>query len=524
MIKKLQDIVAVVLMLVPTVLMAQNHIIIPEPVSLHPKSVKFTTENLLTLVAEKELNFEAVYLSEILREEFNLNISIGKKPSPGNMIVLEVNDEIKQKEAYQLNISGSKICITGGSATGIFYGIQSLQQWMWNNYNLESKEVSCVNINDEPRYSYRALMLDPARHFLPVEDIKRYVDVMAKYKFNRLHLHLSDDQGWRIEIKKYPRLTEIGSVRKETEGNGIVHSGFYTQNQLRDLVAYAAKRHVTIIPEIDVPGHSVAAIAAYPHLTCFDEPLDVRTTVGVSKDLLCGGNDSVFIFLDDVIGELAEIFPGEEFHIGGDEAPLDHWKKCSKCQKRMNELNLESPQHLMSYFFKQVNRSLEKNNKRPLIWYELDVPLYPDNSTMFAWRNGLSQKVIKKSKEMGYQLIMSPGEHAYFDYPQAKGEKVCNWMPVLSLEQVYRFDPCMGVKDSETDHIIGVEATIWGEYVQNIDRAFYMTWPRGMALAEAGWSLDGKRDWTVFKGKLKIHLNTLSEQGVNYRKPKEIFK
>ncbi|MBR8535888.1 beta-N-acetylhexosaminidase [Carboxylicivirga sediminis] len=511
-----------IMLLIAVNLLAQEHKIIPEPSELQKREgvFKFSPAK-QSILSDSYLQFEASYLTDMLSSNFSIQAGVVTNEKLSNSIKLLVDESMTDREAYALEIDKNQIVIKGGSATGVFYGIQSLQQWMWGSYHAIENTVSCVKIIDKPKYEYRALMLDPARHFLKLEGLKQYVDVMAKYKYNRLHLHLSDDQGWRIEVKKYPLLTELGSVRKETEGDGVPHSGFYSQQDMKELVAYAAKRHVTIIPEIDVPGHSVAAIVAYPHLTCFDEELEVRTTPGVSKNLLCAGNDEVFTFLDDVIAELAEVFPGDEFHIGGDEAPLDHWKECPKCQKKLKSLGEDTPQYLMSYFFKRVNQSLQKNNKRPLIWYELDVPFYPENSTMYTWRMGLSSKVIKKSRKMGYKLISCPGEHAYFDYPQAKGEETCDWMPILSLEQVYQFNPAMGVKKS--DHIIGVEASLWGEYVKDIERAFYMTWPRGMALAEAGWSGSQNRSWKDFTNKLNSHFKYFDRIGVAYRFPAEVF-
>ena len=238
--------------------------------------------------------------------------------------------------------------------------------------------------------------------------------------------------------------------------------------------------------------------------------------------MLCAGNDKVYEFYDDILKELAEIFPSDRYHIGGDEAPLDHWKECPKCQKRIVEQKLESPQHLMSYFFGKINESLIKYGKKPQFWYELDVPFYPENSIMYAWRGGLSLKSIEKARKMGYQIICSPGEHAYFDYPQGKGEETCDWMAYLPLAQVYEFDPGYGLPDDEQSHIIGVEGTIWGEYVKDIDRAFYMTFPRALALSEAGWTQMSMRSWDSFKFRLFPVLNTLKNRGVNYRVPSEL--
>ncbi len=500
----------------------QEHTIIPEPLQVSDNNTTFNFSEETTIEAGLPLLFEAEYCKDLLQRDFDIETVVRTGHNYDGKIKLLLDKTISAKEQYQLWVSNDSIVIAGSTSAGVFYGLQTFKQWMWQHYNARTMTLKGVFITDQPRFPFRALMLDPARYFLPLDGLKSYVDVMAQYKYNRLHLHLSDDQGWRIEIKSYPKLTEIGSVRQETDGDGKTHAGFYSQDEMRELVAYAAERHIAIIPEIDIPGHSVAAIAAYPYLTCFDEKkLNVRTTPGVSKDLLCAGKDEVFQFVDAVITELSPIFPSEEFHIGGDEAPLDHWETCPKCQMRMETLDIENPRELMSFFFERVNKSLQKNQKKPLIWYELDVPYYPENSIMYAWRKGLSRKVIHQAYKNGYSVIMSPGEHAYFDYPQAKGEETCDWMPVLSLKQVYQFDPCMGLKPAKCDHIIGVEATVWGEYVRDIDRAFYMTWPRGFALAEAGWSSPEKRDWNVFKKKLKPHLDGLEKQGINFRKPIE---
>ena len=365
-------------------------------------------------------------------------------------------------------------------------------------------------------------MLDPARHFIPVKDVKRYIDQMAKFKFNVLHLHLTDDQGWRIEIKKYPLLTEIGSKRKETDGDKRPHGGFYTQDQMKELIAYAAERHIEIIPEIDVPGHSVAAIAAYTWLTCLN-PVEVRTTAGVSKDLLCGGNEKVYEFYSGVLDELCTLFPSAKFHLGGDEAPLDHWKQCKKCQAFMKAKGFDREQQLMSYFFNRMNEVLVKHGKTPLFWYELDVPDYPANTVTYAWRWGLTPKVIERSRELGCKVICAPGEYAYLDYPQWAGDMPeVNWgMPVTPLRKVYEFDPGYGLPREQQAHIIGVEATLWGECIKNIDRAFYMTFPRALAVAEAGWSVMENRDWESFKQRMFPLLSDLMRDGVSFRVPYE---
>lgn len=413
-------------------------------------------------------------------------------------------------EAYRLTVTPSEIRITGGSAAGVFYGTQTLRQLIDENGDLP-----CVTVEDEPRFAHRGLMLDPARHFLPVTDLKRFIDAMALYKFNVLHLHLTDDQGWRVEIGKYPRLTEIGSVRTETDGDGIPHRGYYTQAELRELAAYAAERHVEIVPEFDIPGHSVAAVASYPWLSCQTiDTLQVRTTAGVSPDLLCAGNDFTVAFVRDVVREIAAVFPSPRFHIGGDEAPLDRWAQCPKCQARKTALGLKTDAELMGWLLGQVSETLEEAGKKPMIWYETNVPRYPAEATMFAWRMGLTPAVTDSAAAYGWPLVLAPGEHAYFDYPQAADErpKGGEWMPILPLRRAYDFDP-------QGPTAIGVEATLWGEYIPDIDKAFYMAFPRALALSEAAWSRPENRSWERFRAKLPHQLRLLEQVGIPFRRP-----
>ncbi len=415
-------------------------------------------------------------------------------------------------EAYRLEVTPRKVQITGGSPAGVFYGIQTLRQLVDPNGH-----IPCVTIEDEPRFAHRGLMLDPARHFLPIEDIERFIDAMAMYKFNVLHLHLTDDQGWRVEIKKYPRLTETGSVRTETDGNGVPHSGFYTQDELRHLVAYAQERHIEIVPEFDIPGHSVAAVASYPWLACKTiDTLAVRTTAGVSPDLLCAGNDSTVAFIRDVMREIAAIFPSPRFHIGGDEAPMDRWAECPKCQARKAALKLEDEPELMGWLLGQAAEALAETGKKPMLWYETNVPNYPAGATMYSWRMGLTPAVIDSAAVHHWPVVLAPGEHAYFDYPQAADErpKGGEWMPVLTLRQAYAFKP-------QSTPATGVEATLWGEYIPTIERAFYMAFPRALALSEAAWSLPENRSWERFKAKLPGQLRLLKQANIPFRQPSD---
>ncbi|MEG0724499.1 MAG: beta-N-acetylhexosaminidase [Mucinivorans sp.] len=426
-----------------------------------------------------------------------------------------INGQIPGQEAYRLTINDRGALLEASTECGLFYARQTLAQLV------AADSVACMVINDSPRYAYRALMLDPARHFITIDNLKRYITLMARYKYNTLHLHLSDDQGFRVEIKAYPQLTKIGSRRTETEGNGVPHGGFYTQRELKDLVAFASDHFVEIIPEIDVPGHSVAAIAAYPYLTCRDTLLQVRTEIGVSKDLLCAGNERVFGMYDTIIDELCRIFPSRKFHLGGDEAPLDHWSQCPKCQKVKQDHGLKTNQELMSWFFDRVNRTLQRHGKSPLFWFELDVPRYPAGSTMYAWRHGLSMKAIDAARDGGYQIVCAPGEYAYFDYPEARGDipfKSSSWMGLTPMSKVYLFDPSYGLPADKCAHIIGVEATIWGEYTPTMEYIFARTFPRAFAMAEVGWSQMQVRCWDDFLVRAHKEAKFLEKSGVNYRK------
>ncbi|MDN5202248.1 beta-N-acetylhexosaminidase [Fulvivirgaceae bacterium BMA10] len=507
--------------------------IIPEPQDLEIQEGAFVLNNDLTIHLDKQFAValpEVTLLQQIIQHEVSIKVKVlsGKISSfAKGQITIRRDQRFKDPEEYILSIDKNGILITTSERHGLFYAIQTLHQIL--SFQLTDKndyKLPTIKIHDQPRFGYRALMLDPARHFLPIKDLKKYIDIMAFYKFNKLHLHLTDDQGWRIEIKQYPKLTEIGSRRKETDGDGKAHEGFYTQEQLRELVAYARTKFIDVIPEVDMPGHSLAVLASYPDLACFPGEFEVRTTPGVAKDLVCAGSEDVYSFYDAIIGELASVFPYPKIHIGGDEAPTDHWEKCSQCQGIIETKDLDGEHDLMAYFFDRINKTLTKHKREPMLWYEENVNTYPKGSTVFLWRLGTAERVIKATRQKGLNLISSPGEYAYFDYPQSSSDKIYapSWMPVLSLEQAYQFDPGYGLPESKQDHIIGVEGCIWGEGVKDIDKAFYMTFPRALALSEAGWSVMRNRSWQNFSLKIKQHLNFLLERGINYRPPTELYK
>lgn len=483
--------------------------IVPEPLSIVLNEGVHQKGTRITVLSEEDasLDFVAGVLSSLVQHDLKSHADIHRR----SFYKLGVDTSLfHNPEAYRLTVTPREVQISGGSAVGVFYGVQTLRQLIDEN-----GDIPCVVIEDEPRFAYRGLMLDPARHFLPVADIKRFIDAMALYKFNVLHLHLTDDQGWRVEIDQYPRLTEIGSIRDETEGDGIPHKGYYTQEELRVLVAYAARRGVEVVPEFDIPGHSVAAVVSYPWLACRQiDTLRVRTTAGVSPDLLCAGNDSTVTFIRDVVRELAAVFPSPRFHIGGDEAPLDRWKQCPKCQARKTALGLETEAELMGWLLGQAAETLSDVGKKPMCWYETDIPVYPEGVTVYAWRMGLTAAVTDTAAVHGWPLVLAPGEYAYFDYPQADDERSADWMPVLPLRKTYEFYP-------QGEPTIGVEATLWGEYMPDIDQVLYMAFPRVLALSEAAWCQPEKRSWEWFRTKLKSHYLLLEKAGIPFRRPSE---
>ena len=386
-----------------------------------------------------------------------------------------------------------------------------------------SGKIAPIEIDDQPRFGYRSLMLDPARHFLPAEDVKFYIDQMVRYKYNVLQLHLTDDQGWRIEIKKHPRLTEKGE--------------FYTQEELKDLVHYAAERNIQIIPELDIPGHTVAVLAAYPELGCSHTDT-VSKIVGETVNLmLCANNDKVYSLYKDILAEVASIFPAPYIHLGGDEAIIDaNWGKCEYCQSLMKQLGYTKPTELMNYFFGKILPVVRENGKKPMLWCELDnirMPAheylfdYPKDVVLISWRHGLTPLCTKLTAHHGNTLIMAPGEYTYLDYPQYKNDfpEFNNWgMPITTLETTYQFDPGYGLPAGQQAHIAGVNGTLWAEAMPDINRVTYMTYPRGLALAEAGWTQMEHRNWESFKKRMFPNLSDLMKRGVSIRIPFEIVR
>lgn len=421
---------------------------------------------------------------------------------------------LQNPEAYILKINKKEILIIAGTANGAFYALQTLYQLLPPDiYSdkvspVKNWSVPCVEITDSPRFAYRGMHLDVCRHFFPVEFIKKYIDALAIHKMNRFHWHLTDDQGWRIEIKKYPLLTQVGSKRAETlvgqyyenfpqRYDDEAYDGYYTQAEAREIVAYAAERFITVIPEIEMPGHAVAAIAAYPFLSCTGEKLKVATKWGVFQDVFCP-RDTTFGFLEDVLTEITDIFPSKYIHIGGDECPKDRWKACPDCQARMKSLGLKDEHELQSYFIQRIEKFLNSKGREIIGWDEiLDGGIAP-NATVMSWRGNAGGITAAQS---GHHVIMTPNDFCYFDhyqtYPLTEPTAIGGFLPI---EKVYSFQPQPDkLTPDENQYILGAQANVWTEYIKTPDQVEYMVFPRIAAMAEVLWTAQKDRNWERFR-------------------------
>lgn len=428
-------------------------------------------------------------------------------------------DKSLAEEQYRLTIDPKdRIVITGGSAKGVWWGLQSLSQILIDSASKAEGgqlKLAGLEIEDWPEFAYRGAMLDCCRHFIPFEDVKKYIDIMAYHKLNTFHWHLTEDQGWRIEIKKYPLLTEIGSKREDTLVNhlrekeenrvydGHPHSGFYTQEQARELVAYAAARQITVIPEIEMPGHAEAALASYPYLGCRQTGYVTLPVWGVIPEVFCMGRESTFKFFEDVLDEICEIFPGEYIHIGGDECPRDRWKECPDCQRRMKEEGLTEVGQLQGYQLKRVEKYLNAKGRHIIGWDEILESGATPTATVMSWRG--PQGGVKAAK-MGNKVVMAPNNYFYLDYYQT-ADPEANKEPLgiggyVSLEKCWSFDPFDQLTETEKSYIYGIQANTWTEYMRGIDRVQFMDLPRFCALSAVSWHKDAQT-YPEFLAKVK---------------------
>lgn len=472
---------------------------------------------------EKEANRLADYIKQLTGKSLKVTTSQPEK----NVIVLEANLQNDNPEGYQLTVDADKIVINGATPAGTFYGIQTLRKSIPEAVK-STVLFPAATINDQPRFAYRGAHLDVSRHFFPVDSVKTFIDMMALHNMNTFHWHLTDDQGWRIEIKKHPELTDLGSKRSGTvighnSGNydSIPVEGFYTQDQIRDIISYAADQHITIIPEIDLPGHMLGALKAYPQLGCTGGPYEVWQQWGVSEDVLCAGNDSTYKFIEDVLDEVADLFPAEYVHIGGDECPKVRWESCEKCQAKIKELGLKSDDHgtkeekLQSHVIHFASDFLATKGKKTIGWDEILEGGLAPGAVVMSWRG--EGGGIEAARQ-NHDVIMTPNTYLYFDYYQSldrdnEPDAIGGYLP---MERVYSYEPLSPqLSDEEKKHIIGVQANTWTEYIPTFAQVEYMTLPRFAALSEIQWS-NAPKDYKAFSHRVLQLLNQYDANHYNY--------
>lgn len=495
--------------------------IIPEPMEITVKEGYFTfSEGTTVFISNKNLEKTFDLFKLFVLDNFKLELKKGNKKK--SQIIIEHNPSYKQED-YKMNITSRKIEIEAGEA-GVFYALQTLQQLMEEGHEIT---VPACEIKDSPRFSYRGLMLDVGRYFYPVEYVKQFIDMMSYYKFNVFHWHLTEDQGWRIEIKKYPELTKKGAWRNTTQvhrdktQDNVPHGGYYTQEQIKDVIQYAADRKISVIPEIELPGHAIAALSVFPHLSCTGI-VPTKNEYGVFPDIYCAGNEEVFHFLEDVLTEVVELFPSEYIHIGGDEAKKDKWEKCLKCQQRIKDLGLNDEKELQSYFTHRIEKFLNSKGKNIIGWDEiLDGGLAP-NATVMSWRG---EKGGIAAAKQNHNVIMTPNSFLYFDYYQAADKSIepYNHSSFLPLDSVYKYEPYHpSMTADQHKYIIGIQANLWTEYIHSQNKANYMLYPRALAAAEVAWSPAVKKNYDSFSKRLKKQLLYLDRKLVTFRIPEAL--
>ncbi len=534
---------------------AQNNLnIVPMPAEVKQTGKSFNYSLPIQIVYVK--NDAALLNAQFLKAELkkknieSILVSAEKFDLDQSKIML-MSEEEEDIESYSLMTPGKDILLNGNNRT-IFYGIQTLLQFISatelskNKINLSTLRIPEVYIKDYPRFPYRGMHLDVCRHFFPVAFIKKYIDYLATYKYNTFHWHLTEDQGWRIEIKKYPELTTIGARRNGTligrypgKGNdNKPYGGFYTQEEIKEVVQYAKDRYIEVIPEIEMPGHGSAAIAAYPWLSCFpqkptaipanmisqksiDEQKSgriklVQETWGVFDDIFCAGKDSTFIFLQNVIDEVAALFPSKYFHMGGDEAPKAHWKNCPACQKRIKDNNLKDEHELQSWFVRRIEKYVNSKGKILIGWDEILEGGLAPNAVVMSWRGEKGGIEAAKQK---HPVIMTPGNPVYFDHTQSKNEDSVTFGGYNPIENVYAYDPVpKELTIEQGKYILGAQANMWTEYMNNTRKVEYQMFPRMIALSEVLWSPKEKRNWKDFERRLPSIYNRLDKQQINYSK------
>ena len=486
--------------------------VVPLPQSIvEQKGEPFVLEEGVQILAPDDLQNEAEFLKQYLKEVTQNDLPIvGKRMKRIRYIELAMSPVVTSAEGYVMTVSKQGVTIRGGSAAGVFYGIQTLRKALAMSHHLPP-----IIITDAPRFSYRGMHLDCSRHFFPVAFIKKYIDLLAMHNMNVFHWHLTDDQGWRIEIKRWPRLTTIGSQRSGTTigtnsdlDDHIPYGGFYTQQEAREIVAYAKARHITVVPEIDMPGHMLAALASYPELGCTGGPYEVGHYWGVYKDVLCVANERVYQFVEDVLTEIMDIFPSEVIHIGGDETPTEKWQQCPKCQ------GLSS---LQPHFTRRVFEFLTAHHRRAMGWDEI-LDGSPQDAMIMSWRGS---EPGAKAAALGHDVVMTPTTHCYFDYQQVEDAlfEPSRCGGCITLDKVYSLNPVPDSLSAESKaHILGVQANLWTEYITNEEIAEYQALPRLSALAEVQWTQPERKDYAAFVQRLTRLTQLFDHYGYVYAK------
>ena len=505
--------------------------IIPCPNDIVLKSNKFEINRNTIIIAGEELNSSILFLHDFLNRTYNLDlviINLNQARNKKNYIIIQLYEDLyKNPEEYHLIVDKEKITLEAPTERGIFYGIQTLIQMFYqisqnsNSPELNDIKLNCVEIHDEPRFKWRGFMLDEARHYFGKETVKKILDTMALLKLNTFHWHLTDDQGWRLEIKRYPRLTEVGSKRIGTvyvknrviinsgvsnrETDGVPVTGFYTQEDIKEIIDYAAKRHITIIPEIDLPGHTIALLTSYPELSCTGGPFEVGTQYGIYRDVLCIGKDIVFEFVEGIIGEVIDLFPSDCIHIGGDEAPRTRWKKCPDCQARMARKKIKSIDGLQVYFTNRISEYIMAHGKKVVTWnetidMELNKEIYCQN-----W-NAHNEQILNELKK-DRKVIFSELEFNYFNYSYKHN----------SLKNAYQFEPIpKGLPKDYFANVMGIEACVWTEIIKTQEKLEWLLFPRLFATAEIGWTQNIKKNYQDFEKRLEILLRVFEKNGINF--------
>jgi hexosaminidase len=551
----MKPLLALVLSLASLLSHAQELSIIPQPAKIRTGKDSFRlNKTTVIVIINKADEGSAAFLNNYLQAYYGFTLKTTKpKAPPSNFILLSTWNDTSlpvNKEAYQLIVDKKFIAINANNHAGTFYGVQSLIQLLPVNEQRSKNNgqritnpkfpVPCAVIEDEPRFSYRGMHLDVGRHFFPVSFIKQYIDYLALHKFNTFHWHLTEDQGWRVQIKKYPKLTSVLTWRSGTiigrypgKGNdSIPYGGFYTQEEIKEVVKYAASRFITVIPEIEMPGHSSAAIAAYPELSCFPgedtkpakgtawagltKGKQVQQAWGVFDDIFCAGNDNTFNFLEGVLDEVIQLFPSKYIHIGGDEAPKTHWKRCPKCQQRIKDLGLKDEHGLQSYFIQRIEKYLNSKGKQVIGWDEILEGGLAPNATVMSWQG---EKGGIEAAKQNHDVVMTPGNWCYFDHSQSRNEDSVTIGGFTPVEEVYSYEPVPPqLTAGEAKHILGAQANVWTEYMMNTRKVEYQVFPRIAAMSEVLWTQKENKDSADFERRLMQQFKRYDMWKVNYSK------